>query len=71
LAKVFGPSAPSQYWGPVETPDQLEEVLKDQEFNEGAKFRLLELKLGYLDAPISIKMAGQAVEEFNKRNKKG
>jgi len=51
----------------VRTADELEQVLADAEFNDGKCFRLLEVKLGYLDAPTSVKKAAAAVEEFNKK----
>ena len=67
LAQAFGPEHKSKYWGPTGTADELEAVLADPEFADGEYFRLLELKLGYLDAPMSVKLAGAAVEAFNKK----
>ena len=67
LAHVFGPEYKNKYWGPVGTAEELDKVLADPELNDGDCFRLVELKLGYLDAPLSVRMAGDAVEEFNKK----
>ena len=65
LAKVFGPEHPSKYWGPIGTAEALDDLLADPEFNDGEYFRLVELKLGYLDAPASVREASAAVEAFN------
>jgi pyruvate decarboxylase len=67
LAKVFGPEHPSKYWGPIGTADALDHLLADPEFNDDKSFRLVELKLGYLDAPASVRTASAAVEAFNQQ----
>ena len=67
LAHAFGPGHPSKYYGPVSTPQELDELLADEEFGKAKCFQLVELKLGYLDAPLSLRMATAAVEEFNRR----
>lgn len=66
LAPAFGPSHPSKYHGPIETPQQLDMLLADEEFGKASCFQLVELKLGYLDAPLGLRMTTAAVEEFNK-----
>jgi TPP-dependent 2-oxoacid decarboxylase len=66
LAKVFGPSFKSKYWH-AGTCEALDEVFADKEFNDAEMFRLLELKLGYLDAPANILALGPAIDEFNKK----
>lgn len=69
LAKVFGPQHPSKYYGPIGTAEALDELLVDPELKDGEFFRLVELKLGYLDAPASVRAAGAAVEAFNQKAK--
>ena len=71
LAKAFGPSYPSRYYGPIETAEQLDELFANDQFNNEKSFRLVELKLGYLDAPWAVKKAAAGVEEFNKRKAAG
>ncbi|KAK5170688.1 Pyruvate decarboxylase 1 [Saxophila tyrrhenica] len=67
LAKTFGPAFPSKYWGQIDTCEGLEEVFADKEFNEGEMCRVLELKLGYLDAPANILALGPAIDGFNRK----
>lgn len=67
LSKTFGPAFPSEYWGPVDTCEKLEEVFADEEFNNGKMLRTLELKLGYLDAPANTLALGPAIDDFNKK----
>ena len=42
-------------------------LFADEDFAKAEAFRLVELKLGYLDAPVSLSLATAAVEEFNKK----
>ena len=65
LARAFGPSSPSKYHGPIATPEALDALLGDAAFCAAEEFQLVELKLGRLDAPLSLRMATAAVEEFN------
>ena len=51
----------------MRTADELEKVFADPEFNDGEYFRLLELKLVYSDAPMSVRQTSAAVEELNKK----
>ncbi|OQO04459.1 hypothetical protein B0A48_09381 [Cryoendolithus antarcticus] len=67
LAPAFGPRFPHAYYGPIDTPQKLDALLADLEFGKADRFQLVELKLGYLDAPLSLRMAASAVEEFNQR----
>lgn len=67
LAKVFGPDIPSKYWGRVDTCEGLEHVFADAEFNDGKMMRVLELGLGYLDAPANVLALGPAIDEFNRK----
>jgi pyruvate decarboxylase len=67
LAKVFGPEYPSKYWGPIGTAEALDDLVADPEFNDSECFRLVELKLGYLDAPAAVRQASAAVETFNQK----
>ena len=71
LAPAFGPSHPSKYHGLIETPQQLDKLLADEDFGQAKYFQLVELKLGYLDAPLGLRMTTAAVEEFNKRKEGG
>src|ERR1700753_2864563 len=57
LAKAFGSEFPSKYWGLVRTAEELDQVMADPEFNDGECFKLCELKLGYMDAPASVRQA--------------
>jgi hypothetical protein len=41
-------------------------LLSDADFAAAKEFQLVELKIGYLDAPLSLRLATAAVEEFNK-----
>ncbi|KAK6442437.1 Pyruvate decarboxylase 1 [Oleoguttula sp. CCFEE 5521] len=67
LAPAFGPRFPQAYHGPIDTPEKLDALLADEEFAKADRFQLVELKLGYLDAPLSLRMAASAVEKFNKK----
>jgi pyruvate decarboxylase len=67
LAKTFGPDFPSKYWGRVDTCEGLEEVFADKEFSDGKMMRVLELGLGYLDAPANVLGIGPAIDAFNKK----
>ncbi|KAK6432210.1 Pyruvate decarboxylase 1 [Oleoguttula sp. CCFEE 5521] len=67
LAPAFGPRFPQAYHGPIDTPEKLDTLLADEGFAKADHFQLVELKLGYLDAPLSLRLAASAVEEFNKR----
>ncbi len=69
LAKVFGPEYPSRYYGPIGTAQALDDLLADPEFNDSDRFRLVELKLGYLDAPAAVRQASAAVEAFNQKKR--
>ena len=57
----------SGYYGSIGTPDELNSLFADEDFAIGECFRLVELELGYLDAPISLRLATAAVEESNKK----
>ena len=67
LAKVFGPEHPCKYWGQIKIAEELDKVLADPELDDGVCFRLVELKIGYLDAPASVRQASAAVEAFNQK----
>ena len=69
LARAFGPKFPSKYHGPIATPEALDALLGDATFCAAEEFQLVELKLGYLDAPLSLRLATAAVEEFNAATK--
>ena len=71
LAPAFGPNFPSKYHGPIATPEALDTLLGDATFAAAGQFQLVELKLGYLDAPLSLRLATAAVEEFNAATKSG
>ncbi|KAM0697577.1 hypothetical protein Q7P36_002431 [Cladosporium allicinum] len=71
LAPAFGPNFPSKYHGPIATPEALDALLGDATFAAAGQFQLVELKLGYLDAPLSLRLATAAVEEFNAATKSG
>lgn len=71
LAHSFGPDHPSRYYGPIGTPEELDDLLSDQQFGAARCFQLAELKLGRLDAPLPLRMTTAAVEAFNKRAKQG
>nr|OQO17421.1 hypothetical protein B0A51_16119 [Rachicladosporium sp. CCFEE 5018] len=71
LAPAFGPRFPHAYYGPIDTPQKLDALLVDPEFAKADRFQLVELKLGYLDAPLSLRMAASAVEVFNQRKAGG
>jgi len=70
LAPAFGPACPSKYHGPITTPEALDALLSDATFAAAEEFQLVELKLGYLDAPLSLRLATAAVEEFNAATKR-
>jgi len=40
-------------------------LLADPAFAAAGEFQLVGLKLGYLDAPLPLRLATAAVEEFN------
>ena len=65
LARAFGPRFPSKYHGPVKTAEQLEQLLKNPELREEC-FQLVELVLDKHDAPLSVRLTGAAIDEFNK-----
>lgn len=69
LANAFGPGYPSKYYGPIGTPQGLDDLLADKEFGAAECFQLVELKLGRLDAPLPLRLATAAVEAFNQRSK--
>lgn len=71
LAHAFGPDHPSRYYGPIDTPEGLDDLLSDQQFGAARCFQLVELKLGRLDAPLALRMTTAAVEAFNQRSKQG
>jgi pyruvate decarboxylase len=71
LAQAFGPGYPSKYHGPIGTPQDLDELLSDQDFGAAKCFQLVELKLGRLDAPLPLRMTTAAVEAFNQKAKNG
>jgi pyruvate decarboxylase len=71
LAQAFGPGHPSKYYGPISTPQGLDELLADKNFGAAKSFQLVELKLGRLDAPLPLRMATAAVEAFNQKAKNG
>jgi pyruvate decarboxylase len=66
LAPAFGPKFSSKYYGPIDTPEALDTLLANADFAAAKEFQLVELKLGYLDAPLPLRLATAAVEEFNK-----
>jgi pyruvate decarboxylase len=65
LAKAFGPRFPSKYHGPIKTADDLVSLLKNPELREEC-FQLVELVLNKHDAPLSVRLTGAAIDEFNK-----
>lgn len=69
LAHAFGPGYPSKYYGPIGTPQGLDDSLSDAEFGAAECFQLVELKLGRLDAPLPLRLTTAAVEAFNQRSK--
>lgn len=71
LATAFGPGHPSKYYGPIGTPEELDDLLADKDFGAAKCFQLVELKLGRLDAPLPLRMTTAAVEAFNQRSKDG
>ncbi|KAM0707368.1 hypothetical protein Q7P35_004013 [Cladosporium inversicolor] len=71
LANAFGPEHPSKYYGPIGIPEELDDLLSDNEFGAAKCFQLVELKLGRLDAPLPLRMTTAAVEAFNQRSKQG
>ena len=71
LATAFGPGHPSKYYGPIDTPGELDDLLADKDFGAAKCFQLVELKLGRLDAPLPLRMTTAAVEAFNQRSKQG
>jgi pyruvate decarboxylase len=71
LAQAFGPGYPSKYYGPISTPQGLDELVADEGFGAARCFQLVELKLGRLDAPLPLRMATAAVEAFNQQSKQG
>ena len=68
---AFGPEHPSKYYGPIGTPEKLDDLLSSGEFGAAGCFQLVELKLGRLDAPLPLRMTTAAVEAFNQRSKHG
>ncbi|KIN07253.1 hypothetical protein OIDMADRAFT_36813 [Oidiodendron maius Zn] len=67
LCDAFGPSFPSRYYR-VATGNELVKLLNDPTFNAADCTQVVELFLDKHDAPLSVKLATAAVEEFNKRN---
>jgi pyruvate decarboxylase len=65
----FARSSQSKYHGPIATPEALDALLGDAAFCAAEEFQLVELKLGYLDAPLSLRLATAAVEEFSAATK--
>ncbi|KUJ13706.1 putative pyruvate decarboxylase [Mollisia scopiformis] len=67
LLQAFGPSFKTKHFL-VKTPDELDAVLADEEFNEAKYTQIVELILEPDDAPQSVVLTTAAIEEFN-RNK--
>ncbi|KAN0110591.1 putative pyruvate decarboxylase [Hyaloscypha variabilis] len=66
LFQAFGPKFKTKYHL-VKTPDDLDALLADAEFNEASCAQIVELILDKHDAPQTVKTATAAVEEFNKK----
>jgi len=66
LFQAFGPSYKTKHHL-VKTPDDLDAILANEEFNEASYAQIVELILEPHDAPQSVIMATAAVEEFNKK----
>jgi pyruvate decarboxylase len=62
----LGPKSSSKYHGAIETSEAFDALLADADFAAAKEFQLVELKLGYLDAPLPLRVATAAVEDFNK-----
>ncbi|KAJ5455572.1 uncharacterized protein N7458_003836 [Penicillium daleae] len=68
MCETFGPSFPARYYR-VQTGDELLELLADAQFVKADCTQVVELILHKHDAPMSVKLASKAVEEFNKSKK--
>jgi len=68
LGELFGPDKPFKYFS-ARTPDELDQVLGDEAFNEPTCTQLLEVFLDKHDAPKAIKDVAAGVESFNKLKK--
>ncbi|KAE9372442.1 putative pyruvate decarboxylase [Stipitochalara longipes BDJ] len=66
LFKAFGPQFKTKYHL-VKTPDDLDALLSDAEFNAADCAQIVELILDKHDAPQTVKTATAAVEAFNKK----
>lgn len=66
LAATFGPAFKSTYHGPITKTEQLVKLLSSGELR-GSGFQLVEVVLGVMDAPKSVKLVGAAIDEFNKQ----
>lgn len=66
VAHTFGPSHKSSYHGPIDTSDKLNALLHGKELEELC-LRVVELKLGYLDAPDFLIKLGAYIDKFNER----
>lgn len=71
LALAFGPDHQSRYHGPIDNPEDLDELLGDKKFGAAEVFQLVELKLDRLDAPLPLRLTTTAVEAFNERSAQG
>ncbi|KAJ5523631.1 hypothetical protein N7513_013175 [Penicillium frequentans] len=65
LCDTFGPSFPARYYR-VQTGDELLELFADAQFVKAECTQVVELMLHKHDAPMSVKLAANAVENFNK-----
>ncbi|KAJ5613930.1 hypothetical protein N7528_007584 [Penicillium herquei] len=64
LCDTFGPDFPARYYQ-VQTGDDLLELFADAEFVKADCTQVVELMLHKHDAPMSVKLATKAVEDFN------
>jgi len=64
ICHTFGPSFKSRYYR-IATGSELVKLLSDPEFNAADCTQVVELILGKHDAPLAVKLAAQAVENFN------
>jgi len=64
LCETFGPSFKSRYHR-IATGSELVKLLVDPEFNAADRTQVVELILNKHDAPLSVKLAARAVENFN------
>jgi pyruvate decarboxylase len=66
LAKAFGPKFSSKYHGPIRTAEELVRLIGSGKLREDS-FQLVEVILGKLDAPLSVRNTGAAVGRFNEK----